>query len=202
MSTSSSTVYGDATQIPTPEDYAPLKPISIYGASKLASEALITAYSYTYGFKAKILRLANIIGPKSKRGVIYDFIMKLKNDSTKLEIRGDGNQSKSYLYVNDCIEAMLINLKKSSNRVEIYNLGSTDKISVIKIAEIVREAMGHHKARLKLTGGVEGGRGWKGDVKLMQLDCRKLISRGWKPLYTSEEAVTRTVRDLLVNKSG
>jgi UDP-glucose 4-epimerase len=95
--TSTSTVYGEALKIPTPEDYSPLKPISIYGASKLACEALITAYAYNYGFKAVIFRLANIVGPRSKHGVIYDFIQKLKKNPKELEVLGDGEQTKSYL---------------------------------------------------------------------------------------------------------
>jgi len=103
--TSSSTVYGEPTKIPTPEDYAPLKPISVYGASKLACEALISAYAHTYGFKAIIYRLANIVGPRNKHGVIHDFMQKLKTKPKELEILGDGTQNKSYLYINDCIEA-------------------------------------------------------------------------------------------------
>ncbi|MDI6690840.1 MAG: NAD-dependent epimerase/dehydratase family protein [Candidatus Bathyarchaeota archaeon] len=195
--TSSSTVYGDAEKIPTPEDYAPLKPVSIYGASKLASEALITAYAYTYGFKAIIYRLANIIGPRSQHGVIYDFVNKLSVNSKKLEILGDGAQRKSYLYVDDCIEALLIGVSHSHNRVEIYNVGSEDQVNVKEIADIVCQEMGLRNVEYVYTGGVNGGRGWKGDVKVMLLNIEKIKSLGWKPKLNSCQAVERTVKALL-----
>ena len=163
--TSTSTVYGEPAKIPTPEDYAPLKPISTYGASKLACEALISAYAYTYRFKAIIIRLANIVGPRSKHGVIYDFIQKLKANHKELEILGDGTQNKSYLHINDCIEAMLLGLEKTKNQVETYNIGSEDRTTVKTIAEIVIKEMKLKNVKFKFTGGVDGGRGWKGDVK-------------------------------------
>lgn len=132
--TSSSTIYGDAKIIPTPEDYTPLEPISIYGASKLASEALITSYCHTYRKKAIILRLANIIGARSNHGVIKDFITKLMKNPYELEVLGDGTQDKSYLYIDDCISAILKAYESSTNRVEIFNVGSEDQIQVSKIA--------------------------------------------------------------------
>lgn len=119
---STSAVYGEPTQIPTPETYAPLKPISVYAATKLACEALITAYAYNYGFKAILLRLANIIGPRSNHGVIYDFVQKLRKNSRELEILGDGTQTKSYLHVDDCVNAFLHVTKTPNSQVEIYNM--------------------------------------------------------------------------------
>jgi len=195
--TSSSTVYGEPSKIPTPEDYAPLEPISTYGATKLACEALITAYAYTYGFKGVILRLANIVGPRSKHGVIYDFIQRLNKNPKELEILGDGTQTKSYLYITDCIEAMLLGLEKAQKRVEVFNLGSEDQINVKTIAQIVAEEMGLKNVKFKLTGGVDGGRGWKGDVKNMLLDVSRLKSLGWKPRLNSEEAVRQAAHDLV-----
>ncbi|MDH7477947.1 MAG: NAD-dependent epimerase/dehydratase family protein [Candidatus Bathyarchaeota archaeon] len=194
---SSSTVYGDAEKIPTPEDYAPLKPISIYGASKLASEALITAYAYTYGFDAIIYRLANIIGPRSQHGVIYDFVNKLSMDSKKLEILGDGTQRKSYLYIDDCIDAILTGVNHSHNRVEIYNVGSEDQVNVKEIADIVSQEMGLKDVKYVYTGGVDGGRGWKGDVKVMLLSIEKIKSLGWKLKLNSHQAVRKTVKAIL-----
>ena len=191
---STSTVYGEPTKIPTPEDYAPLKPISTYGASKLACEALISAYAYTYGFKAIIYRLANIVGPRSQHGVIYDFIQKLQKNPNILEILGDGTQNKSYLYINDCIEAMLLALEKSTEQVEIYNVGSEDQIDVKTIAEIVAEKMGLQDIKFKFTGGVDGGRGWKGDVKNMLLDVNKIKSLGWKPKLNSKQAIRQAIK--------
>lgn len=189
--TSSSTVYGEAKVIPTPEDY-PCKPISLYGATKLACEGLISAYVHTFDFSAIIFRLANIIGPKLTHGVIYDFLQKLKKNPTTLEILGDGNQEKSYLYVDDCIEGMILASKKV-DKFEILNLGSEDRITVKEIAEIVcRE--------LNLNPEFKFGkseRGWKGDVRLMLLDISKIKGLGWKPKYSSREAVELTVRSLI-----
>jgi len=195
--TSSSTVYGDASEIPTPEDYAPLVPISVYGASKLASEALIIAYAHTYGFRAVIYRLANIVGPRSRHGVIYDFIRKLKANPGELEILGDGTQAKSYLHVDDCIEAMLFGLAKSASRVGIFNLGSEDRVDVKTIAAIVVREMGLEEVGFRFTGGVDGGRGWRGDVKYMHLAIDKLKTIGWNPRLNSVEAVTKTARSTL-----
>ena len=194
--TSTSTVYGEPTKIPTPEDYAPLKPISTYGASKLASEALISAYAHTYDFKAIILRLANIVGPRSKHGVIHDFIQKLNKNPTQLEILGDGTQTKSYLYITDCIEAMLLGLEKSTEQVEIYNVGSEDQVDVKTIAQIVIKEMDLKNVKLTFTGGVDGGRGWKGDVKNMLLDISKIKKLGWKPKHNTQQTIRKAIKHL------
>lgn len=195
---STSTVYGDVTMFPTNESYAPLKPISIYGASKLASEALISSYAYLYNFAAVILRFANIVGPKSHHGVIPDFIKKLRKDRKELEILGDGMQRKSYLYIDDCANAILTVCEKSDPQVEIFNVGSEDWITVLRIAEIVVEEMGLKNVKLRFTGGVNGGRGWKGDIKKMLLDVSKLKALGWKPKYRSEEAVRGATKHTLL----
>ena len=195
--TSSSTVYGDASIVPTPEDYSPLEPISVYGASKLACEALITAYAHTYGFRAVIYRLANIVGPRSRHGVTYDFVQKLKKDPKRLEILGDGTQRKSYLYIDDLIESIILSLEKSNRRVEVLNVGSEDQVDVGSIAQIVIEEMELKGISLAFTGGVDGGRGWKGDVKNMHLDIKKLMSYGWSPKHTSADAIRLTARKLI-----
>ena len=194
--TSTSTVYGENVEIPTPEDYGPLKPISLYGATKLADEALISAYANMYGLKATIYRLANVIGPRSNHGVIYDFIHKLKKSPEKLMVLGDGSQSKSYIYISDCIEGILQG-RNHNKTVEIFNIGTNSQTNVLEIAEIVKTEMNYPRAEITTTGGVDGGRGWKGDVKTMQLDTRKLTQTGWKPEYTSTEAVTKTVQEIL-----
>ncbi|MCW4020971.1 MAG: NAD-dependent epimerase/dehydratase family protein [Candidatus Bathyarchaeota archaeon] len=199
--TSSSTVYGDASEIPTPEDYSPLEPISVYGASKLASEALINAYAHTYGFRAVIFRLANIIGPRSSHGVTYDFVQKLRENLHELEILGDGTQAKSYLYFDDFVEAMLLSFGKSNSPVEVFNLGSEDWVDVKTIARIVVEEMCLKDVSFRFTGGVDGGRGWKGDVKYMLLAIKKLKSLGWKPKLNSSQAVRATARSIL-GKTG
>lgn len=198
--TSTSTVYGEPTKIPTPENYSPLTPISIYGATKLASEALISAYAHTYNFKAVIYRLANIVGSRSKHGVIHDFIQKLRKNSRELEILGDGTQNKSYLYITDCIEAMLLGLEKSKSQIEIYNIGSEDQINVKTIAQIVVQEMKLKNVKLTYTGGVDGGRGWKGDVKNMLLGISKIKSLGWEPKLNSRQAVRTTARTFIQNR--
>lgn len=194
--TSSSTVYGEAKTIPTREDYGPLVPISLYGASKLACEALLTAYASMYGFRAIIYRLANVVGPRSNHGVIYDFVHKLRVSPDELEVLGDGSQSKSYLYVDDCINGIVKGIKRG-NQVDIYNIGSWDRTNVLEIAETVKDEMGLGGAKIRLTGGVDGGRGWKGDVKIMQLDMDELKSVGWTPKYGSAEAVRLTARSVI-----
>jgi len=192
--TSSSTVYGDASRVPTPEDYGPLKPISLYGAAKLAAEGLISSYCHTFGMTGVSLRLANIVGPRLTHGVIYDFINKLRENPRRLEILGDGTQRKSYVWIEDCIEAMLQVLKHvEASHYEVYNIGSEDWITVSEIADIVAESMGLRNVEKVFTGGVENGRGWVGDVKLMNLDISRIKATGWKPKHTSREAVKLSV---------
>ena len=196
--TSSSTVYGEAEQIPTPESYGPLIPISLYGASKLAAEGLISAYCYTFDMQSVIYRFANVVGPRSTHGVTYDFIKKLRENSHVLEILGDGSQKKSYLYISDCIDAMLFGMEKSKSKVEIFNIGSEDWVDVKKIADIVSREMGL-SPEYRFTGGVDGGRGWKGDVKIMRLSIDKLKNMGWKPEYGSKESIEMTTKWLISN---
>jgi UDP-glucose 4-epimerase len=198
--TSSSTVYGEPERIPTPEDYAPLNPISAYGAFKLVSEVLITSYARTYGFDAVIYRLANITGDRAQHGIVYDFVNKLSTNPERLEILGDGTQKKSYLDVEDCINAMLIGVGRSSSRVTIYNVGSEDQVNVKEIADIACEEMGLKSVKYIFTGGVDGGRGWLGDVKVMLLSVQKIMNLGWKPTLNSNQSVRKAFRTLLEQK--
>jgi UDP-glucose 4-epimerase len=194
---SSSTVYGEAAIIPTPENYGPMKPISVYGASKLACEALISSYCYSFKKKGIILRPANMIGPRSTHGVMLDFIRKLKENPKELEILGDGTQTKSYLYIDDCIDAIMKAYESTQEPVEIYNVGSEDQTNVTQIAKTVINEMKLENVKLKFTGGVDGGRGWIGDVKNMLLDINKLKKLGWKPKLSSQQAVRETARHLI-----
>ena len=190
--TSSSVVYGESKTIPTPENYSPLMPISLYGASKLASEAIISAYSSSFGIKGTIFRLANVVGPRSDHGVIHDFIMKLGENKNTLKILGDGNQKKSYIYVDDCVEAMVL-ASNSKDDVGVFNVGSDDYIDVKEIAEAVSKAMGLQPV---LEFGSED-RGWKGDVPVMLLATDKIKSLGWKLNYNSLEAVKLTAEKIV-----
>ncbi|MEM3738440.1 MAG: NAD-dependent epimerase/dehydratase family protein, partial [Thermoplasmata archaeon] len=139
---SSSVVYGEAKKIPTPEDYGPLIPISLYGAAKLGAEGFITAYCGSYGFQCWIYRFANVVGARGTHGVIVDFINKLKRNPKELEILGNGKQTKSYLSVEDTVSGMLFGLEHANEQVNIFNLGSDDWINVTRIAEIVVEELG------------------------------------------------------------
>ncbi|MDP3105776.1 MAG: NAD-dependent epimerase/dehydratase family protein [Candidatus Methanoperedens sp.] len=194
--TSTSTVYGEALLIPTPEEYGPLVPISLYGASKLACEALITSYCSTFDMNSWLFRFANIVGPRGTHGIIVDFMNKLRKNPGSLEILGDGKQRKSYLHVYDCIEAILFAMENSNEMVNIFNIGSVDTISATEIGRIVVEEMGLEDMEFKYTGG---SRGWKGDVPKMMLSIDKIRSLGWKPVSNSEKSVRDAVRSLLNN---
>jgi UDP-glucose 4-epimerase len=192
--TSTSTIYGEATVVPTPEDYGPLLPISLYGASKLSCEALISSYCHTFGMKAWIYRFANIVGDRGTHGVIFDFIRKLRTDPEKLTILGDGRQSKSYLHISDCVEAMLFVVENAREQVNVYNIGSDDRFDVTGIARVVAGEMGLKDVAFEYTGG---DRGWKGDVPFMALSIGKIKALGWKPAHDSEASVRLCVKQLL-----
>lgn len=195
--TSTSTVYGETEVMPTPEDYGPLMPISLYGASKLACEALISSYCHTFNMNSWIYRFANIVGYRGTHGVLVDFINKLKADHSILEILGSGKQKKSYLDVVDCVEAMVFGVEHSADRVNIFNIGSEDAIDVTGIADIVCGKMGYKNVKYRFTGGVDGGAGWKGDVKFMHLSINKLKTLGYKPKHDSRQSIEMAVESLL-----
>lgn len=188
---STSTVYGEAPR-PTPETHGPLEPISLYGASKLACEGLCTAYQGTFGIDAYVYRFANVVGRRG-HGVVPDFVRKLKDDPTELEILGDGRQRKSYTHVSDCVDAMLHIVESDACDETFYNIGTHDTVSVTRIAEVVSDAM-NLDPEFEYTGGE---RGWKGDVPRMRLDIEKLVSTGWEPTMDSEESVRRAAEELV-----
>jgi UDP-glucose 4-epimerase len=196
---STSTVYGDAEVIPTVEDYGPLEPISLYGASKLACEALISAFCHLFALRAIVYRFANVVGARCNHGVVYDFIQKLRKNPKELEILGDGRQRKSYLLVNDCVEAFLFGLEHSEEVFEVFNVGSEDSLDVTNIARIVVAEMGLQEVNFHYTGGVDGGRGWRGDVKDMLLDITKLVEIGWRPKHNSLKSISSAARSLISN---
>lgn len=192
--TSSSTVYGEDVEIPTSEDYGPMAPISLYGATKLSAESLISAYAHSFGFEATVLRLANAIGGRSKKGVTYDFVKKLEDDSSELEVLGNGKQKKSYIHVDDCVDAILTTARNRENNFEVYNVGNKDSISVTRIAEVVIEEYGS-ESEITYTGGEKG---WTGDVPVMLLDISKIEDeKGWELSMASEEAVRQTAREVI-----
>ena len=190
---STSTVYGEVETFPTPEDFGPMKPISTYGASKLAGEAIVSGHAHTFDFETIVYRFANILGPRLTHGVVYDFVHKLDNDPSTLEILGDGSQEKSYCYIDDMIDAVFaLHRWEDRDPVEIVNVGTESWTSVTDIADIVVDAMGLADVDYEYTGGVEGGGGWKGDVAKMRLGIETLRKLGWEPERSSDEAVEFT----------
>ena len=191
--TSSSTVYGEAPR-PTPEDHTPLEPISAYGASKLASETLLSVYAHSHGFRVWNFRFANIVGPRLQLGaVIPDFIDKLAQDPDSLEILGDGRQEKSYMHVEDCVAAIEHVVEGSDGPVTTVNLGTRTTTSVTDIADTVAEEMGLEPS-YTFTGGE---RGWTGDVPKMRLAVERLAELGFEPELDSDTAVRRATRELI-----
>jgi UDP-glucose 4-epimerase len=189
---SSSVVYGYPSVLPTPESYGPLQPESFYGAAKLAAEGMCSAFAHAYGIRAYMFRFANVIGPGMTHGVMYDFFDKLRKDPSRLEVLGDGRQSKSYLRTEDCVEGMLLATERAADTVNIFNLGTHDQTTVREIAEKIVAVHGG-TARIEYTGG---SRGWVGDVPVQLLSVEKIEKLGWRPRYSSGEAVDRTIEEM------
>jgi UDP-glucose 4-epimerase len=189
---SSSVVYGLPTVFPTPENYGPLLPESQYGAHKLASEAMISAFCHSYGIDGTIYRFANIIGPGMTHGVIFDFLKKLERDPKRLEVLGDGHQAKSYLWTADCVSGMLLGREKGQRPIDVFNLGTETQVSAGEIAKRVVAACGG-TARIEMTGGE---RGWVGDIPRQLLSSAKIQALGWRPQLSSSEAVDRAIASL------
>jgi len=191
---SSGCIYGETPVIPLPEDYGPVLPISLYGAGKLASEGLISAFCGTFDMQAWIFRFANVVGARATHGAIFDFIQKLRKNSSELEILGDGNQCKPYLHVEDCVEGILFGFRNSHDKVNVFNLGCSSATDVNTIARMLVEEMGLKGVSFKYTGG---DRGWPGDVPQVRFNVEKINKLGWKARYTSDEAVRKAIRDIL-----
>ena len=193
---SSGAVYGEPNVMPTPEDYGPILPISLYAASKVACETLITAFAHNYDIHAWIYRFGNVVGPNPTHGVIHDFVLRLKDDPTKLVVLGDGTQAKPYVYVEDTLDGMEFGVANAREHVNVYNLAVTDQTSVREIAEWTIEAMRIDRASIDVQYG-EGPRGWRGDVPQVQLDTRRMQALGWAPKHSSREAVRRTIAEVV-----
>jgi UDP-glucose 4-epimerase len=193
---STGSVYGDGTVIPTPED-APF-PIqtSLYAASKLAGEGLITAYCEGFGFQSWIFRFVSILGERYTHGHVFDFYRKLKTDSTRLQVLGNGKQRKSYLYIQDCIDAMLLAMEKSNEPVNIFNLGVDGYCEVNDSIGWICKEFGA-KPVLEYSGGE---RGWIGDNPFIFLETQKIRSLGWNPKFSIRDGVLKTVRYLKENE--
>jgi UDP-glucose 4-epimerase len=195
---STSAVYGEASLRPTPEDYFPFQ-TSLYGASKLACEAFTEAYTEFAPLRFWAFRFANVVGERCRRGVIWDFIHKLMNNSSELEILGDGKQSKEYFHVKDCVEGMMVGYRKAKEKVNIFNLGLDEQTLVDRVADLVMEEMGLDKSKVKRKYS-GGPRGWIGDNPIVELSIKRIKSLGWKQSVPSEEAIRRTARWTIENE--
>jgi UDP-glucose 4-epimerase len=193
---SSGAVYGEPTVMPTPEDYGPILPISLYAASKVACETLISAFVHNYDLRAWIFRFGNIVGPNPTHGVMYDFVRRLQQDPSRLEVLGNGTQAKPYVHVEDCLEGIEFGIAHAHDDVNCSNLAVEDQTSVREIAEWTIEAMGIDRASIEVIYG-EGPRGWKGDVAQVQLDTRRMTDLGWKPRMSSAEATRRAIAEIV-----
>lgn len=191
---SSGTIYGETPLIPLPEDYGPVLPISLYGAGKLASEGLISAFCHTFDMQAWIFRFSNIVGKRATHGVISDFIQKLRRTPSELEILGDGSQCKPYLHVEDCVEAILFGFGKSHSRVNVFNIGCASATDVNTIARMLVDEMELRGVRFRYTGG---DRGWPGDVPQVRFNVERMNKLGWRAKHSSDEAVRRAIREML-----
>jgi UDP-glucose 4-epimerase len=189
---SSGTVYGDTPEPCREEDLGNL-PISLYGASKLAGEALVSAYVECFGLEARIFRFGNVVGPRGTHGAALDFLKKLERSPTELEVLGDGKQAKPYVYVTDCVDAILFGLDHALGRLAVFNIAPPDVTSVARIAELCVAASPYPDARIRYTGGE---RGWLGDVPRSRLDASKLAELGFRLSRSSDEAVRTAVADL------
>lgn len=190
---SSATVYGEPDVFPTPES-ASFPQTSLYGASKLAGEAMLQAYSEYYGFNLRVFRFVSWTGPRYSHGVIYDFFKKLRADPKRLYLLGDGKQRKSYLDVRDGIAGIFAAYEKSAERSAVYNLGHDDFMPVVDLAAIVVDEMGLEEVTFEFAGGE---RGWIGDSPIVHLDATRLKELGWRPTVSIEQSVRDTVKYLI-----
>jgi len=193
---SGSGVYGDLDEKEAEEDHGPLIPISTYGASKLAGEALISSYCHMFGFTGRVFRFGNVVGPRQTHGVGLDFLRQLTHDPRKLRILGDGSQSKSYIHVRDIVDAVLLAEERSPDSFNVYNVATGDYITVTEIAGLAVECAGLDPAKVELnyTGGK---RGWKGDIPVVRLNTDRIRRLGWTCRSGCRDALRDSMRAML-----
>jgi UDP-glucose 4-epimerase len=193
---SGSGVYGDLGEREAAEDHGPLVPISTYGASKLAGEALISSYCHMFESTGRVFRFGNVVGPRQTHGVGFDFLRSLLKDPRKLRVLGDGTQSKSYIHVRDVVEAVLMAAQRSSQQFAVYNVATGDYITVHEIARLAAECVGldPNHVTLDYTGG---DRGWKGDIPVVRLNTARIRQLGWVCKSGSREALRDSMMAML-----
>lgn len=193
---STGSIYGEAKQIPTPEDCPFPVQTSLYGASKLACEGLLQAYSEGFGIQSFIFRFVSVMGERYTHGHVFDFLKKLEKNPNELEVLGDGTQRKSYMYVHDCIDAIFLALDKCSDKVNIFNLGQSEYVSVNDSIAVIAKTIGVNP-KLQYSGG---SRGWVGDNPFIFLECKKIRALGWEPKATIAQCIVKTVQWLKENR--
>jgi UDP-glucose 4-epimerase len=193
---SGSGVYGDLGTVEAAEDYGPLTPISTYGASKLAGEALLSSYSHMFGLSARVFRFGNVVGPRQTHGVGFDFLRRLRRDPSQLWILGDGSQSKSYVHVYDVVDAVLLAARMDPAPYRVYNVATGDYVTVTEIADLVCGCLGldPRQVSYRYSGG---DRGWKGDVPVVRLNTDRIRALGWSNCWSSSEALTRSIQSMV-----
>lgn len=198
MYASGSGVYGEWPQVNLHENHGPNIPVSTYGASKLACEALIASYCFMFDFSARAFRFANVVGAKQTHGVVYDFLRKLQKNPNVLVVMGNGSQTKPYIHVSDVISAMMLGFDDAGAKsgFDVFNVSTSDLVSVKQIAELVLSKSGLAAENAEILFG-EGDRGWKGDVPQVQLDAEKIRKLGWRPEHSSKEAITKSMYELI-----
>ncbi|HEV2101617.1 MAG TPA: NAD-dependent epimerase/dehydratase family protein [Candidatus Acidoferrum sp.] len=193
---SGSGVYGELGMVEAGEDYGPLVPISTYGASKLAGEVLISSYCHMFDMTACVCRFGNVVGPRQTHGVGFDFVRSLRQEPGRLKILGDGGQSKSYIYVEDVIAAVLTAHEKTTQKFQTYNVATGDYITVKEIAELAVECLALERSKVKFEFA-GGDRGWKGDVAVVRLNTDRIRALGWKNKRNSREALRESMMALI-----
>jgi UDP-glucose 4-epimerase len=193
---SGSGVYGDLGELEVAEDHGPMRPTSTYGASKLAGEAMLSSYASMFGIKTSAFRFGNVVGPRQTHGVGFDFVRRLRRQPDALEILGDGNQSKSYVHVDDVVNAVLMMHLSRQAPFETFNVATGDYITVTEIALLALQVMGltEDTTEFRYAGG---DRGWKGDVPIVRLSTQRIQARGWLCLRNCDEALLHSMQSMV-----
>jgi UDP-glucose 4-epimerase len=194
---SSTTVFGELANPPASESHGPMVPLNLYGGAKLAAEGLISGWAHTYDFQAVVFRFVGIIGGRMDHGVVHDFVRKLQKDPSQLQILGDGSQKRSFVLVDDCVEAMLLAMAKTRKNYSLVHIGNVDDISIKNTAGVITDVMKLKGVKFSFTGGKVG---WKGDVTSNFIRTETLTALGWKPRHSSREAVHEAARRLAMEK--